>query len=157
MISKRLSLTLTATAILLVLFAASPIAFGYSPSAVVTHNAPSSPSLKTVSVTLTFSPKTESGKPGQTVDNKITIKNTGTTSVKFTGCLYYYEVAGSTKYTKATCSLGGSLTIGAGKSVSGTWETRIISSAPKGTMHNEVYFVNSADESHLGTYTINVT
>ncbi len=150
--SKILTATIIASVVFLMLVGSSTLfVSGYSGS---TTLSPSSSALKTVDVTVVFKPNSITGTPNHYSANKVTITNHLKTPYKITSCQFFYKESSSTKYTKATCSVGKGVTIAAGKSFTSTWYTKLPSS---GTYDIKVYYTNSVDSSMAGTYTDKVS
>jgi hypothetical protein len=87
----------------------------------------------------------------------VTITNKGKASITFTGCIFETKPSSSKTYTKGTCSLTGTITVGAGSSIKEGWTTSIASGTKAGTYNAKLYLTNSADESKAGTYNIVVS
>ena len=114
-------------------------------------------SLTRVDVTIRFSPSTVSGAPGGTVSSTLTADNKQTVAFTVTGCAIFIKAPGSTKYVRSTCSVSSSFTIAAHGKATGTLSFGISSTAPAGAYSVKFYLTNSADESHAGLLTIDVT
>jgi hypothetical protein len=152
--SKIVSSTLFASAILLLVIGSAAYTPAYPRTAAqVSHNY--APSLKTVSVSVSFSPKKLSEYSGMTVHNTLKATNPGSSSIILTGCLFYYKTSTASKYVKGNCGLGSKYTIAAGKYISLSWATTLYGSA--GTTYDvKVYLTNSADVSGPGYYQVQI-
>ncbi len=161
---KSIIVTSALTIAIATLFAigSSPLVFATSFASGNSVAGPSNsitPLLATVPVTLSFSPKTvflhsgASCAPGYYCGtNTLTITNTGSKSVTFTGCQFFYKPASSTTFKKGTCNLGGSVNVPGHSTLKGTWTTSAMTSTPPGTYNAKVDWINSVDKSGTGTF-----
>src|SRR5579862_4061515 len=138
------------------IFAANETSSG---TATVTSSSSSSPALILVPVTLSFSPVTEtlhtgSPCPANTycATNKLSIHNSETKAITFTGCQFFVKMSTSSVYSKGTCSLNGSITVAASSKSTIMWGTFASLTTPKGTYNAKVVLTNSVDKSGTGKF-----
>ncbi|MFI5420519.1 MAG: hypothetical protein ACHQ1H_06090 [Nitrososphaerales archaeon] len=161
---KPILVTSALTIAIAALFAigSSPLVFAAStnPTINVVANPSSSvvSRLVSVPVTLSFSPKTlilkSAGCPtGYYCGvSTLTVTNTGSKAIKFTGCQFFFKLSSKTTYTKGTCTLGGSILVPAHFSGQLKTTTTVPKTSAKGTYNATEDWTNAVDKSGTGNY-----
>ena len=161
---KPIIVTSALTVAIAALFAigSSPLVFATSSAfgnSVAASSNSSSALLATVPVTLSFSPKTvflhssaSCAKGTYCGTNTLTITNTGSKSITFTACEFFFKLASTTTFKKGTCNLGGSVNVPGHSTLKGSWTTSVPTSTAPGTYNAKVDWTNSVDKSGTGTF-----
>jgi len=122
-----------------------------------TFGAAASPVLTKVSVTLTFTPKSQKVSPGGTATNTVAIKNSGTKTVVFTGCIAEVKLSTQKSYSMISCSVPTPITVAGGKTLKEGWETSFTTAAMAGTYNFKIALTTATQESGFGTFNVVVT
>jgi hypothetical protein len=123
---------------------------------------PSAPAaVKTYSVTLTPSPKSQSVAPGGTATVTITDKNSGTSAFMVTGCVLEIATTSTGPYSKSSCSVTAPYAIPAHGSVKTALGVTFSTTAAAGKYYFRFYNTGtvgtSSDKTKMASFTVTVT
>jgi hypothetical protein len=119
------------------------------------------PSLKTYSVTLTASPKSQTAAPGGKVSVTITEKNTGSSPFKVTGCVTEVATSSSGPFSSIGCTLTAPYSISAHGSTKASLSFSFSTTAAPGKYYFKFYDTgkvgSSSYETKTTTFTVTVS
>lgn len=119
------------------------------------------PSLKTYSVTLTASPKSQMAAPGESVMVNITEKNTGSSAFMVTGCVTEAATSSSGPFSSIGCSITAPYTIPAHGSAKATLTIEFTTAAPAGKDYFRFYSTGKVGSTSymtkMASFTITVS
>jgi hypothetical protein len=117
--------------------------------------------LKTYSVTVTASPKSQSAAPGGTANVVFAQKNTGSSSFTVTGCVIEVATSSAGPYSDVSCTVSHSYSIPAHKTVGTTYTLTLSTTITAGKYYFRFYATgkvgSSSDKTKTASFTITVT